>query len=573
MRVYEAIAADFRRAGVECVFGLMGEDIAKLIIELDRIGIEYIGARHENQAVAMADGYSRASGRLGVALITGGPGFTNGLTLITTASNAKSRVIVVVGGKVWNEDEPEGAQFRTDKYFPVLPTCAAGNITALKPCDPAGAIATTRSAIVDAMRGETIVLNVTYDLLESLAPDVHESVDESPVAVALPTVDAERLTVVADLLQETWAVSRPVILAGAGAVRGGAGPALRRLGELTGALLATTLPARGIFEGDSFDIDVAGTFSTSLGTEFLGHADTVIAVGATLNRFTTFGGTLFPQARIIQIDADEAAFGRYVDVEPELKLLGDAREVAEKLVGELERRGHSSIGFRTAETAERLAVFDPLSDFTDQSTPSEIDPRTLMVELDRILPKNRVVVIDVGHQLSFSTRYLRVPSPKNFVWPFETASIGVAVGEGIGATLGAADGTIGVAAVGDGALMMALADVETAVRYNVPIVFVCSNDRGLGAEVHFLDMIGQPTELATHTTPELARVAEALGAEGFTVRTIDDLAPLRERFKHPLEGPILLDCYINPAIRGEWLEMAYGIQNEGAEEDVNVASA
>ncbi len=558
MRVYEAIAEELRRARVERVFGLMGEDVAKLLIELDRIGIEYVAARHENQAVGMADGYSRASGGLGVAFVTSGPGFTNALTLITTASRAGSRVIVVVGGKTWTEGALEPARLRGLKYFPVAPTCAAAGIGAVQPVDADDAICAMRSTIARASRGETIVLELTTDVLDAQAPETDgEEGDLVGTPPPPPAVDPPTLETVADLLQETWAVSRPVILAGSGAVDADAGPALRRLGELTGALLATTLLARGLFDGDPCALDVSGTFSTSLGGELLGQADTVIAVGASLNAFTTLGGTLFPQARVIQVDTDEAVFGRFLEVDPELALRGDARAVTEALVAELERRGHSATGFRTPEIVARLASFDPLSDFSDQSLPDAIDPRTLMVELDRILPRNRTVVIDPGHHCAFATRYVRPPGPKRFVWPFDAGSIGVGVGEGIGATLGSPAGTTGVVAVGDAALLMALADVETAVRYRVPIVFVCSNDGALGAEVHFLDMIGQPTELATHTTPDLARVAEALGAEGFTVRTADDLAVLRERFQRPVDGPVFLDCHVNPQVRGEGLEIVY----------------
>jgi len=559
MRVYEAIAEEFQRAGVERVFGLMGEDTAKLIIELDRIGIGFVAARHENQAVGMADGYSRVSGRLGVVFLTSGAGFTNGLTLITTAANNGSKVIVFVGGKVFNEDTPEGAQFRSDKYYPVPPTCAVGGIAAIKPQSPAEALTATGESIARASRGETIVLNVTYDLLEARAPETADLpeivVPERPTP---PAVEPRQIEVLADFLQETFAVGRPVIVAGDGAVRAGAAPALRRLAEQTGSLVATTLLARGLFADDPYDLGVAGTFSTSIATEYLRQADVVIAVGASLNAFTTFTGHLFPQARIIQIDADAAALGRHVEVEPELAIHGDARDVVEALVAELDRRGHAATGFRRDEIRERLAAFEDGADFRDQSLDDRIDPRTLMVELDRIFPENRTLVIDPGHHLSFATRYLRVPGPGNFVWPFQAGSIGVGVGEGIGATLGSVPGTVGIAAVGDGGLMMALADVETAVRYDVPVVFVCANDQGLGAEVHFLDMIGQPTELATHTTPDLAAVAVALGAEGFSVRTTADLEALRERFRRPVEGPILLDCRINPTIRGEWLEIVYG---------------
>jgi thiamine pyrophosphate-dependent acetolactate synthase large subunit-like protein len=456
----------------------------------------------------------------------------------------------------------------------VPPVCEAGGIAAIKPQSPAEALTDTRTAIARASAGETIVLNVTYDLLEATVPDPAALPDAAPVeAAAPPAVRTEQINVVADFLQETFAVGRPVILAGDGAVQAGAGPALQRLGELTGSLLTTSLLARGLFEGDPYDLGVTGTFSTSIGTEFLRQADVVIAVGASLNSFTTFSGHLFPQARIIQIDADAGALGRFVEVEPELAIQGDAREVAEALVAELEARGHSATGYRRQEIRERLAAFDDAKDFSDQSLPDRIDPRTLFVELDRIFPRNRTLVIDPGHHCSFASRYLQVRGPGDFVWPFEAGSIGVGVGEGIGATLGSKPGTVGIAAIGDGGLMMGLADVETAVRYEVPVVFVCSNDQGLGAEVHFLDMIGQPTELAKHTMPDLAAVAVALGAEGFTVRTVEDLEALRERFTRPVEGPILVDCWVNPAIRGEWLEIAYGSKLKPAEDAEDAVAA
>jgi acetolactate synthase I/II/III large subunit len=88
-------------------------------------------------------------------------------------------------------------------------------------------------------------------------------------------------------------------------------------------------------------------------------------------------------------------------------------------------------------------------------------------------------------------------------------------------------------------------------------VIVVSNDMALGAEVHYLDFMGEPTELATHSTPSFAAVAEALGAEGHTVRSIDDLRQLDERFQGSIEGPIVLDCYINPEIRGEWVDLVH----------------
>jgi acetolactate synthase-1/2/3 large subunit len=554
-RVYHSLAEEFRRQGVDVVFGLMGEDTAKFLIELDRLDVRFIAMRHENQAVGAADAYSRVSGRLGVAVLTSGPGFTNALTLITTANRAGSHVVVVVGAKLAREDEPGYEYARRGKYFPYLATCAAEGIPAIKLRDAPTATDDTRRAFTLAASGKTVVLNVPVDVLESEAESTTAGAN-SPVVVNPRAPDPERIEVIADLLQETWAVSRPLIIAGRGAVLAGAGPALRRLGEVTGAALATTLLARSFFAGDEFDLGVCGTFASSLAIEMIVRADCILAFGASLNPLTTDGGSLFERTHIVQVDADERAFGRFLAVEPDLTVLADTRLAAEGLIAALERRGTGLRGVRTDDLRERIKAFDPCADFRDQSLPDQIDPRTLMIELDRILPRERTVVVDPGHHLSFSAKYLRVSRPQEFVFPVEAGSIGVGIGAAIGSALARPD-TATVLGVGDGGLMMALGDVETAVRYRLPLVIVVSNDMALGAEVHFLDLMGEPTELATHSTPSFAAVAEALGAEGHTVRSVDDIRALERRFHRPVDGPVVLDCYINPAIRGEWVDLVH----------------
>jgi len=106
---------------------------------------------------------------------------------------------------------------------------------------------------------------------------------------------------------------------------------------------------------------------------------------------------------------------------------------------------------------------------------------------------------------------------------------------------------------------MSIAEIETAVRYEVPVVVVICNDNGLGAEVHMLDVFRIPSEIATHTTPSFAAVAQAFGAEGYTVRTEADFAALEERFARPVTGPIVIDCVVNPRVRGDWVEALHSM--------------
>lgn len=551
LRVYEAVARSLVADGCGAVFGLMGDDTAALVVAIQDSGIAYYGARHENQAVAMADGYARVTRRVGVATVTGGPGFSNALTAINTARRSGSGTVVIVGAGRSGEDDHDDAVVRAGsrvgwlKYLPQLAVCESIGIAALRPATAEAAIRDTRLAFARARRGETVVLILGRDVLGQEIDAGAIARFAVPEPAPRPAPSPEDVAAFADLLQETWAVTRPVILAGRGALASDAGPALRRLGELTGAVLATTLRAPALFAGDPFNIGMSGTYSTSIGSELLLQADCVLAFGAALNKFTTHEHTLFPQALVVQVDTDESAIGRFVDAG--LAIQADARLTAEALVAELERRGHSASGFRTPELAARLAAFRPADEVRDQSTPDLIDARTLMLELDRILPADRVLTIDAGHHSRFSIRYLGVQRPENFVQAVDAGSIGLGIGTAIGAAVGRPESTV-VLGVGDAGLLMSIGDLETAVRMGLPLVVIVSNDHALGSEVKVLSELGLPTDLAKIPAPSFAAIATALGAEGHTVSSLADLHRIAHRLRVRPTGLLLLDCRVNPEV-------------------------
>ena len=551
LRVYEAVARALVADGVEAVFGLMGDDTAAMVVAIEGSGIAYHGARHENQAVAMADGYARVTRRVGIAPVPGGPGFSNALTAINTARRASSGIVVIVGAGRSGEDDHDDAVVRAGsrvgwlKHLPQLAVCESIGIAALRPATAEDAVRDTRRAFARARRGETVVLILGRDVLGQEIDGGAVARFAVPATGPGPAPSHADVVAFADLLQETWAVSRPVILAGRGALASDAGPALRRLGELTGAVLATTLRAPALFAGDPFAIGMSGTYATSIGSELLLQADCVLAFGASLNKFTTHEHTLFPQALVVHVDTDSGAIGRFVDAG--LAIQADARLAAEAVVAELERREHTTSGFRTPELATRIAAFRPSDEVRDQSTPDLIDARTLMLELDRILPADRVLTIDAGHHSRFSIRYLRVERPENFVQSVDGGSIGLGIGTAIGAAVGRPEATV-VLGVGDAGLLMSIGDLETAVRLNLPLIVIVSNDHALGSEVKVLSELGLPTDLAKIPAPSFAAVATALGAEGHTVTSVADLHRIADRLRVRPAGLLLLDCRVNPEV-------------------------
>ncbi len=549
--VHAIVAQQLKVAGVECMFGVMGEDTAPLVVSAAAFGIVCHAARHENQAAAMADGYSRATGRTGFVTVTGGPGFSNALTAIHTAHRAGSRVVVLAGAGNPAENDRQRDFVRKAsavgwlKQFPQAAALELLGIPVVKPLEGATAAAATRSALAQGQRGTVVLVLGRQLLLEKIAASTEPAA--RPVDTPKPAAPAaESITALADLLGETWAVNRPLILAGRGAMSSGAGPALKRLGELTGALLATSLPGSALFDGDPYDIGVCGTYSTALASDLIPQADCVLAFGATLNPWTTYNNTLFPRARVIQVDASAEALGRFLDVD--LGIAGDALQVAEALIAELEKRGHSAPGFRTPEVRSTIASFVPESDHVDRSKPDLLDPRSLMLALNRLLPAGRILCIDGGQHARFAIRNLQVVQPRNFMQAVEAGSIGLAMGAGVGAAVGR-PGELVVVCVGDAAMMMALGDLETAVRLRLKMLVVVSNDAALGAEVNVLSALGMDTSQAQIAAPSFEAIARAMGAQAATVRSTRELRVIADWLASTATVPLVLDCHVNPEVR------------------------
>ena len=553
---FERIADALAEAGVNCIFGVLGDDTGPLIVATSERGIRYIFARHENQAVAMADGYSRATGRIGVVTVTGGPGFSNAITAINSAHRGKSRVCILVGtGNVAEDDLEPGAIRSTPpaswlKFFPQTAVLNTLGILSAKPATANSAWRDTRLAMQQAATA-TVVLILPRDVLEGTV-DEHESHFQPTLQstdVPLPPKE-EQINAIADLLQETWAINRPMILAGRGALDAGAAPALKQLGALTGALMATTLHANALFDGDPYNLGICGTYATPVASELIPRTDCVLVFGAGLNSLTTYKNTMFPKAMIIQVDTDPNAFGRFVDVE--LAIQADTRLTAEMLVAELERRTHQSEGFRTPEVRESIAGFQASAGLRDKSEAGLVDPRTLMIELDRMLPPERILCADGGQQARFAIRYVSVKQERNFLQASDAGAIGLGMGIAIGAAVARPDELV-MAAIGDASMMMALGDLETAIRLELPILVVVSNDEALGSEVNFLSEQGLCTDVAMTPTPSFAAIAESMGAKSATVRSVRDLKFVEGWLRDRPKIPLLLDCRINPEVRAHFV--------------------
>ena len=553
---YEALAADIKALGVECDFGLMSDDTALLVTAIDSMGVRFHGARHENNAIAMAEGYAASTGRLAIVIVGRGPATANGLHGATYAQRTGSPVLLIVGDAPRTPPAPNGLGPDT-KRFDAQTVLHGAGIRTFVANEPATARATLMQAAAAARHG-AVALLLPADVqtgridLQATAP---KPIDAGSTKAGGAPVAPRRAAIQA-AAAALQICRRPLIVAGIGAYRAGARDALVRLADHLGAALSTTMKAKDMFRGHPFDCGVVGSFSHAGGRRLIDQADGILVFGAGLNqRTTSYGLSLPADVPLIQVDADRSHIGRWFHCD--IAVVGDARLAAEHLLEAIPPRADADKPLRSEALRRWLADFDLASDFEPRHTPRTMDARSVGLELDRLLPADRNLVYDAGNFLA-AAPYLSVPDPSRLKQASDFSSIGMGFGVALGYARGTPERTT-VLILGDGSFLMTMGELETVVREDIPLVIVLMNDCAYGAELHFLKVRNMPTSLSQFPDIDYAPIAQAFGFQAATVRTLDELRALAPLLAKP-EGPIFLDCKINAAVAAPFL--AEGLAHE-----------
>ncbi|PZG25407.1 acetolactate synthase, partial [Spongiactinospora gelatinilytica] len=416
-------------------------------------------------------------------------------------------------------------------------------------------VRSAESAVADAARAarlalrdrRTVLLNLPLDVQalpvrQAASPAPGPPPDEAP-----PCPDQ-----VAALVDALAAARRPVFVAGRGARH--ARDALVALAGRAGALLATSAVAKGLFRGDPWDLDVSGGFASPLAAELIRGADLLVSWGCGLNMWTTRHGALIgPRTTVVQVDIERAAIGRHRGVD--LGVVGDVRETATLAAA---RMPGARPGYRSPGLAERIEREIRWRDvpYKDALGDGRIDPRTLTMELDDVLPRERVVAVDSGNFMGYPSMYLSVPDERGFCFTQAFQAVGLGLATAIGAAL-AQPHRLPVAALGDGGALMGLSELETVVRLGLPMVIVVYDDEAYGAEVHHFGPEGHPLDTVTFPPADLAAIARGHGCAGVTVREPADLAAVAEWVTGPRDRPLLVHAKIASGPAAWWLEEAF----------------
>lgn len=510
MKVHELVSEAFLAEGVDRVFALMGDANMTWLDGFGvRPGVDVVHVRHEGAAVAMADGWAQATGRVGVCSTTCGPGLTNTVTSLRVAAHHRTPLVLLAG------DTPLNGVTHL-QAFDVTTLAALTGVEVLTIDAAATAAHRVRAAFATARRElRPVVLSLPWDVGDADVPEGSAYVP-APERPRVAAATAEEVQEVAHRLADA---SRVAIVVGRGAVTSGALDAVDALADHLDAVTGTTVKALGALRHRARHVGVVGGFTPQERRDEVRDADVVLALGASLSWFTTLDGALLDPARTIQVtDRSDAWDPDYV-FEPDLHVVADCRVLAEQLLLALRPDGS-----RAAPRARRPEPSDLPRGLADGETADDgLDPVAALHALQRALPPDVQVVTGAGHFWNLVVEMEEPFAPERLQMHYGFGAIAQGFPAGVGAALGCPDVPT-VVVEGDGSLLMTLQEVETAARHRVPVLLVVIDDGAYGAELHKLAAHGMHAEASIFGDVDLAGVARALGARAHVPADLDELA-------------------------------------------------
>jgi len=505
------VARTLKEEGVEHLFFLMGGPNYEIINNSEDFGIKTIDFRHEQAASMAAHGYARVTGRPGVTTAASGPGTLNLLTGQYTAFVDCAPMITLGGAGPISDFGRDGFQ-EIDQVGIFEPVSKA----VMRPTDPARYPEQVSAAFRTATSGRPgpVYIDCNEDVLYGKVDEADAAAPPRAVGRARPSGDPDLVRQAVKLLSEA---SSPMIFAGGGVWWSQAYDELRQFVERTGIPFYTSPMSRGLLPDDhemSFPAARSGAFR---------QADVVLVVGTRFNWMITFGNRIAPTSKIIQIDIHGAELGhnRSIDIGIE----GDAKAVLKQMIDEVGRSGFESKAeskwietLRQADLDRRERVA-PL----ENSEQRPIHPLRLCKELRDVMDRDAILAVDGNEILHYGRQSVPTYFPGHRLNSGPSGCMGVGLPYAIGAKIAKPEKQV-VALHGDGSLGMNIQDFDTAVRYNLPIVIVVSNNEGWTARVEGIRKPGRELGFT-----RFDKVAEALGGYGELVEDPNDIRPALER--------------------------------------------
>ena len=522
----KALIESLRREHVDVIFGIPGGAIIPIHDVLyDAEDIRHILMRHEQCAAHAADGYARASGKVGVCMATSGPGATNLVTGIANAYMDSTPIVAftgqvprpMIGKDAFQEVDIVGITTPITKYS--FQVSKASEIPK---------IVKAAFYIASSGRPGPVLVDIPKDI--QVETDDVEFDHDINIRGYKPNYDPHPLQVkrAADLLADA---ERPVIISGGGVIASGASSELVALAELLQAPVAITLMGKGCMPEDHpLFLGLLGMHGTIASNLIVSEADVLLAVGTRFSDRTTGKTEKFcPDAKIIHIDIDTAEIGK--NIEPHVPIVADAKRALKAI------RKHL---LRKLKKGERTAWMKKIRELKQQheemSEKEGLSPPRLMKELRKLLPADTIITTEVGQNQMWAALYLKMYKPRTFISSGGLGTMGFGFPASLGAKVACPDVPV-VDIAGDGSFLMTEQDLATSVTEKIPVIVIIMDNRFLGmvAQWQRLFYDRRYSSIDLGKTPDFVKLAEAFGAQGIYVGSLSEF---RNAVKEALKSDV-----------------------------------
>lgn len=524
----EIVIECLKEQGVDVVFGYPGGSILNVYDALYKHSDEifHVLTSHEQGAAHAADGYARATGKVGVCMATSGPGATNLVTGIATAYMDSVPMVAItcnvtlplLGKDSFQEVDIAGVTMPITKHGYIVKDV---NILA----------DTLRKAFHIAKSGRPgpVLVDITKDVTAAsceYTPKEPESVERAG------HYTQEDLDAALEVISKA---KKPYIYLGGGAILSGASEEVRAFAKKLDSPVCDTLMGKGAYDGyDPLYTGMIGMHGTKTSNLGVSECDLLVALGARFSDRVIGNASLFAKnAKILHIDIDAAEINK--NIHADVSIVGDLKDVLTKLIARMEQMHHPEWTAHILELKEKY----PLK-YDD----SQLSCPYIIEELDRITKGNAIITTDVGQHQMWAAQNLSFKNSRRFISSGGLGTMGFGLGAAIGAAYGTGEHTVLV--TGDGSFGMCLNELATAVTYNVPVVILVMNNGVLGMvrqwQTLFFDKHYSNTVLNRKT--DFVALAKAFGADGVRASDLDELdAALKKGFEYC--GPYVIDCAID----------------------------
>ena len=506
--------------GVKQVFGYPGGAVLDIYDALQTVGgIDHILVRHEQGAVHMADGLARATGEVGVVLVTSGPGATNAITGIATAY-MDSIPLVILSGQVPSSLIGYDAFQECDMVGISRPVVKHSFL--VKSTEEIPTVLKKAFWLASTGRPGPVVIDLPKDILNPANKLPYHWPDTVSMRSYNPTIQGHKGQI-KRALTTLLAAKKPVIYAGGGAITAGCEAELLKLAESLNIPVTTSLMGLGAFPGTHRQcVGMLGMHGTYEANMTMHNTDLIFGIGVRFDDRTTNNLAKYcPNATVMHIDIDPTSISKTVAAD--IPIVGDAKQVLQQML-ELLAQSESQRAESLHDWWQEIEGWRSRHCLEFDRTSDKIKPQAVIETISRLTKGDAYVTSDVGQHQMFAALYYPFNKPRRWINSGGLGTMGFGLPAALGVKMALPDETV-ICVTGDGSIQMNIQELSTALQYNLPVIVVNLNNRYLGMVKQWQDMIysGRHSQSYMDSLPDFVKLAEAYGHVGIAIRTPDEL--------------------------------------------------